>query len=85
MSLGVFESCKFYDVVERHTSKTNILCHGHTNRVNLVKPIALRKAKIAYNFSLTECSRIKLEHLYIVCKRSDCCGCTCCPLSAKSV
>ena len=33
---------------------------------NVFNPIALRKAKIVYNFGLSECSRVKLEHQSLV-------------------
>ena len=32
-----------------------------TNLFELLKPIALRKAKIVYNFGLSECNRVKMS------------------------
>ena len=32
---------------------------------SIFNPIALRKAKIVYNFDLSECNRVKFEHAYL--------------------
>ena len=39
--------------------KTTMQQQQQLNRTGDINPIALRKAKIAYNFGLSECNRIK--------------------------
>ena len=35
--------------------------------VGQFNPIALRKAKISYNFGLFECNRVKQKQVYVAC------------------
>ena len=37
----------------------------------ILNPIALRKTKIAYNFGLSECSRVKAEYTYQISKELE--------------
>ena len=46
----------FFDIFSYFTSETYIVVSLYTCPLN---PIALRKAKIVYNFGLSECNRVK--------------------------
>ena len=42
----------------------NLPVYGH-NIYNMLNPIALRKAKIVYNFGLSECNRVKANRSFL--------------------
>ena len=46
----------FHNKFTQYKEKKNTSKYGNSVRIN---PIALRKAKIAYNFGLSECDRVK--------------------------
>ena len=48
----------------KNKGKKNVIC---CNFAWLFNPVALRKAKIAYNFGLSECNRVKGEKILIYC------------------
>ena len=60
----------FFHVMRKASSPVQgqILClkKGKTWRcTSLLSPIALRKAKIGYNFGLSECSRVKTKNFIL--------------------
>ena len=51
-------SSTVFDIMLPHLSPHKFI-YTCNNIVKLLNPIALRKAKIAYNFGLSECDRVK--------------------------
>ena len=56
MPLSAVETVYVNTSVKGHLSGSHCLCIHWVTRFN---PIALRKAKIVYNFGLSECNRVK--------------------------
>ena len=70
IKLTKFDTFDFYSILHLHDvihdncwkahTKTVILSMIYLN-IDLLNPIALRKAKIVYNFGLSECNRVKMK------------------------
>ena len=68
LTMGYNKCLKDYEKLlwEQHSSiLVSAWCLCHVSIPFCINPFALRKAKIAYNFALSECNRVKLLDAFL--------------------